>query len=230
MCKIGACAVIAAAGSGRRMGGVSKPNIKLLGKTLFEYVLEAFDSSNVSEIVVVCSEDNEESLRALAVGTKKPISFTRGGVTRAESVRNGVEASSKSSTLICVHDCARPFVTPEMINETLDAAYKHGAACVSSPVTDTIKQKDAVTGFVSTPERATLFAVQTPQCFKKSLYLQALNMLAESISSFTDETSLLEELGVEVCYIQRSETNMKLTAVDDVPIAEILMKRKVGDL
>jgi len=212
------------------MGGVSKPNIKLLGKTLFEYVLEAFDSSNVSEIVVVCSEDNEESLRALAVGTKKPISFTRGGVTRAESVRNGVEASAKSSTLICVHDCARPFVTPEMINETLDAAYKHGAACVSSPVTDTIKQKDAVTGFVSTPERATLFAVQTPQCFKKSLYLQALNMLAESISSFTDETSLLEELGVEVCYIQRSETNMKLTAVDDVPIAEILMKRKGGDL
>ena len=92
-------------------------------------------------------------------------------------------------------------------------------------VTDTVKHKDPLTGFVSTPERANLFAVQTPQCFKKSLYLHAKNALCD-ISSFTDETSVLEEIGVEVSYIKVDGVNMKLTSPDDVPIAELLMKRR----
>ena len=221
-----AYAVIAAAGSGTRMGGVSKPNIKILGKTLFEYVLRAFDDSCVCGISVVCSEDNEDSLRVLAKDFKKPITFTRGGATRAESVKNGIDSLPKDAYLVCVHDCARPFVTAEMIDTALEAAKSHGASCVCSAVTDTIKQKDALTGFVSTPARETLFAVQTPQCFKRSLYLHAANAVGNRLSDFTDETSLLEEIGVSVCYIKRLETNMKITAIDDVPIAEILMKRR----
>lgn len=220
-----ACAVIAAAGSGRRMGGISKPNIEILGKTLFEYVLEAFDSSCVDEIVVVCSEDNEASLRALAGNIAKPITFTRGGATRAESVANGISCASKECEIICTHDCARPFVTAEMIDKAVKEASFHGASCVCSAVTDTVKHKDPLTGFVSTPERANLFAVQTPQCFKKSLYLHAKNALSD-ISGFTDETSVLEEIGVEVSYIRYDGTNMKLTSTDDIPIAELLMKRR----
>lgn len=226
MCVKKAYAVIAAAGSGRRMGGVSKPNIKILGKTLFEYVLGAFNESRVDGIVVVCSEDNESSLRELANGCNKPITFTRGGETRAESVKYGIEAAGRDAYVVCVHDCARPFVTAEMINNALDAAEKHGASCVCSPITDTVKHKDPLTGFVSTPERSNLFAVQTPQCFKRSLYIHAANAVGSGIKDFTDETSLLEEIGVEVCYIKRPETNIKITANDDVPIAEILMKRK----
>lgn len=226
MCIKKSSAVIAAAGSGSRMGGVSKPNIKLLGKTLFEYVINAFCESCVDEIIVVCSEDNEESLRALANNCKKPIAFVRGGKTRAESIKNGVDATSRDCYVVCTHDCARPFVTADMINDSVASAEKHGASCVCSPVTDTIKQKDSVTGFVSTPERATLFAVQTPQAFKKSLYLHAAGALGEGIKDFTDETSILEEIGVEVCYLQKTQTNMKLTAVDDIPIAEILMKKR----
>ncbi len=209
------------------MGGISKPNISLLGKTLFEYVLEAFCESVVDEIVVVCSEDNEKSLRELSIRFDKPIKFTRGGETRAESIANGIAASSKDIEIICAHDCARPFITKEIINATIDAAANHGASCVCSPVVDTIKHKDTATGFVSTPNRQELFAVQTPQCFKKSLYLRASNALGDGIKSFTDETSILEELGVEVFYIKTNETNMKLTSADDIPIAEILMKRKV---
>ena len=219
------CAVIAAAGSGRRMGGVSKPNIKVLGKTLFEYVLDAFDKSCVNEIVVVCSEDNELSLRELAVGYNKPIIFTRGGETRAESVKNCVTQSSKEAEIICVHDCARPFVTAEMIDEAVEKASFHGASCVCADITDTVKYKQP-NGCVQTPERSALFAVQTPQCFKKSLYLHAVNAVDGNISGFTDETSLLEEIGVEVCYFKRKETNIKLTKTDDVPIAEILMSKK----
>ena len=110
------CAIIVAAGSGRRMGGVSKPNIKLLGKTLFEYVLSAFDKSLVDGIVVVVNEENEKSLRELANGFKKPITLVRGGETRAESVFNGISAC-EDADIICVHDCARPFITKEIINE-----------------------------------------------------------------------------------------------------------------
>lgn len=226
MCLKKAYAVVAAAGSGRRMGGVSKPNIELLGKSLFEYVLEAVDKSRIDGVCVVCSEDNEDSLRVLAQGFKKPISFTRGGDTRAESVKNGIEALPKDAYLVCVHDCARPFVTADMINAALEAAEKQGASCVCSAVTDTIKQRDALTGFVSTPERSSLFAVQTPQCFKKALYMHAASAVGANLCDFTDETSLLEEIGVEVCYITRPETNMKLTGIDDIPIAEILMKRR----
>lgn len=219
-------AVIAAAGSGRRMGGVSKPNIELLGKTLFEYVMEAFCQSSVDRIAVVCSEDNEDSLRRLAEGFKKPVVFLRGGETRAESVRNGI-CQCGDAEIICVHDCARPFITKEMIEESISAAEEFGAACVCSPITDTVKYKDPETGIVSTPDRANMFAVQTPQCFKKERYLRALEAFGEGISSFTDETSLLEAMGTEVKYIKTLAVNMKLTAIDDVPIAEILMKRRV---
>lgn len=222
------CAVIAAAGSGRRMGGVSKPNIKLLGKTLFEYVLGAFDSSSVDEIIVVCSEDNELSLKELSRGVETPLKFVRGGATRAMSVFIGVSNSSPDTEIICAHDCARPFITKETINEVISATEKFGAACVCSPVTDTVKYKDPKSGVISTPERANLFAVQTPQCFLKSLYFASVENADSKIDLFTDETSLLESNGVRVEYIQKSETNMKLTAVDDVPIAEILMKRKVN--
>ena len=230
MCIKKSSAVIAAAGSGSRMGGVSKPNIKILGKTLFEYVMDAFCQSKVVEIIVVCSEDNEASLRELSNGFNKPITFVRGGKTRAESVKNGVDATAKDSYIICTHDCARPFVTADIINQAISAAEKQGASCVCSEITDTVKQKDPLTGFVSTPERATLFAVQTPQCFKKSLYLHAVGAIGDGIRDFTDETSILEEIGVEVCYLKHSETNMKLTSPDDVPIAEILLKRRSAKL
>ena len=220
------CAVIAAAGSGSRMGGVSKPNIKLLGVTLFEYVLCAFSDSVIDEIVVVCSTDNIDSLKELAKNTSKPINFVLGGKVRAESVSNGINAC-QDADIICVHDCARPFITAEIINETVSAAMEYGASCVCAPVIDTVKYKDPVTGVVSTPNRDALFAVQTPQCFKKEHYLRAKAKSGEMLNSFTDETSLLEYGGIEVKYIPYNKTNMKLTATDDVPIAEIIMKQRM---
>jgi len=221
------CAVIAAAGSGTRMGGVSKPNIKLLGKTLFEYVLEAINNSQIDEVVVVCSEDNKSSLTELSGICQKEIKFVIGGATRAQSVFNGVSASGDDVDVICAHDCARPFITSDIINETVNVASKFGASCVCAPVVDTLKYKNPETGEISTPNRDNMFSVQTPQCFKKSLYLKAKDFAGEKLDSFTDETSLLENCGIEVKYLKYTQTNMKLTALDDVPIAEILMKRRV---
>lgn len=205
------------------MGGVSKPNIVIAEKTLFEYVLSAFGESCVDEIVVVCSEDNEMSLRAKAEGFKKPLSFVRGGKTRAESVFSGVCAASGDADIICTHDCARPFISAEMIDLAVKTAEKTGASCVCAPVTDTVKIKNA-DGSVSTPERSRLFAVQTPQCFKKSLYLSAKAKIGNAYCGFTDETSLLEAGGYTVEYIINSENNMKLTSQSDIPLAEAVMK------
>ena len=223
--RIKVCAVIAAAGSGSRMGGVSKPNIKLLGKTLFEYVLDAITASFIDEAVVVCSNDNIESLREIAHDFKKPIKFVLGGKMRAESVRNGIDASSDDIDIICVHDCARPFVTKEIFEETVVAAIDSGASCVCSPVTDTLKHRNPETNEISTPNRNDLFAVQTPQCFKKSVYLDAVKQAEEIYSDFTDETSLLEHFGVKVNYTVRTEPNMKLTSVADVAVAEAIMNQ-----
>ncbi len=220
---IKASAVIAAAGSGRRMGGVSKPNITLFGKTLFEYVLDAVERSSVDMAVVVCSEDNEDSLRKLASGFKKPIRFVRGGSVRAESVLNGVTAS-EDAEVICVHDCARPFLTAEMLDNACNAAISRGASCVCSAVTDTIKYRDPESGHISTPTRDNLFAVQTPQCFGKMRYLEAVARAGESFGSFTDETSLLENAGFEVEYIVTNQPNMKLTSPADVAVAEAIMR------
>ncbi len=220
-------AIIAAAGSGTRMGGVSKPNIKILGKTLFQYVLDAFEESMVDEIVVVCSEDNRDSLIELAKGYKKPIKFTLGGKARAESVYKGVMMTSDEVEALCVHDCARPFVTKEMINQALKAAIEAGASCVCSPVVDTIKYVNPETNKITTPKRENLFAVQTPQCFEKKLYLDAVNSV-EGIDTFTDETSLLERIGVKVNYIKVNQTNMKLTSPDDVPMAEFLLRKEIA--
>ncbi len=220
-------AIIAAAGSGTRMGGVSKPNIKILGKTLFEYVLDAFDASDVDEIVVVCSEDNKDSLVELAKDYKTPIKFTLGGKTRAESVFKGISLASDDIDVVCVHDCARPFITKEIIEETIMASTETGASCVCSPVTDTVKYVDPETNNISTPKRENLFAVQTPQCFKKQLYFDAVKSV-ESIHTFTDETSLLESINIKVNYVKTNKTNMKLTSPDDVPIAEFLIRKVIA--
>lgn len=218
-------AVIAAAGSGSRMGGVSKPNIRLLGKTLFEYVLGAFDSTFVDGIVVVCSEDNIQSLKELSVGFKKPVSFVLGGSTRGISVYNGIAcAQEKGAEIVCVHDCARPFITAEIIENAIKAAAEKGASCVCSPITDTVKMIDQG-GNIVTPDRSRMFAVQTPQCFKISLYHNSRKK-CNSPENLTDETALLELGGYSVEYIKTTENNMKLTSKSDVPLAEAIMKSK----
>ncbi len=218
-------AVIAAAGSGNRMGGVSKPNIRLLGKTLFEYVLGAFDSTFVDGVVVVCSEDNIQSLKELSAGFKKPVSFVLGGSTRGISVYNGVmQARERGAEIVCVHDCARPFITAEIIEEAISRAEKAGASCVCSPITDTVKLIDGQ-GNIVTPDRSRMFAVQTPQCFKVDLYLDSRTKCS-SPENLTDETALLEAGGYRVEYIKTTENNMKLTSKSDIPLAEAIMKSR----
>ncbi len=217
-------AVVVAAGSGTRMGGVSKPELTLGGKPLLAWVLEAFGRTEVSEIVVVCGT-NRARLEEIAkrVPVRQPVGFCDGGKTRTESVWNGVNACDARSKLLCVHDCARPFVTPELISAVIDEARKTGAASACAPVTDTVKYVDEAHNAVFTPAREYLLALQTPQVFRRDFYEVAYALALKKGGRFTDETALLEAADVRVSYVRTETQNMKLTTRGDLLLARALL-------
>lgn len=220
--KADAVGIIVAAGSGKRMGGVSKPLIKLGKETLYEHVLAAFAASSVERIVAVCSKDNIERISELSEGkTGKTITVVYGGETRSESVYLGVKAAGDCE-LVCVHDCARPFVTAEMIDGVISSAREVGAATACTQVTDTVKFVDNEHGVIYTPARKYLLSVQTPQCFKKSDYLPAFLRGAFDKKEFTDESAMLENYGVKVAYVDCGRSNMKLTTKEDIMLAKAI--------
>ena len=161
-------AVICAAGASTRMGtGTSKQLLRFGGMTVIERTVLAFDSDNVTdEIIVVCPENLREQFEALfeRADLKKPLKFANGGAERQISVRNGAAACNDRAEIIAVHDGARPFVTPGLISATVADGCKYGCAAAAVPVKDTIKQAENGV-VVNTPQRSTLYAVQTPQVF-----------------------------------------------------------------
>lgn len=209
--------IIVAAGSGVRMGGVRKPLIKLSGVTVFERVLKAFCESKVDEIIVV---GIESELAPYAKSASKPVKFVPGGKTRMLSVYNGVMAAGK---MCIVHDCARPFVTAEIIDSIIDATMQKGAATASCKVTDTIKLVDREKGILTAPDRDHLVAVQTPQGFGRLAYLAAFATAKKQSKTFTDESTLLENAGFYVEYVDSPKSNIKLTTADDVKLAKAML-------
>ena len=177
----------------------------------------------VDEIVLVAGK-NRAFVEAQAADCKKPVQIVTGGATRAESAKNGVLTAR--GTLVAVHDAARPFVSAAVIEAVLDAAKQCGAAAPAVPVKDTIKQ--AVRGdgktvpadcqVENTPDRSTLYAVQTPQCFDRAQYLAALEELdAEKARLVTDDCSLFELTGRPVQLTQGDYANRKITTREDLP-------------
>ena len=212
-------AIIVAAGTGTRMGGVEKPLIRLGGKTVFSMLLESFSAcSTVRDIIVVCRSDT--NLRPIASGfTAKPITFVQGGSTRAESVMNGVRAAADSD-IVCIHDGARPFITAQQIDDVVSACLKTGASCACRAVSDTIKFTDGNGHAEYTPPRDRLIAVQTPQVFRRDLYLVSAAVCKKKKLGFTDDTSLAESAGFSVTYIDIGDGNDKLTTVTDIKRAK----------
>ena len=216
--------VIVAAGNGTRMGGISKPEILLDGISLFARVLQAFDGSCVREIVVVCGENRPRLEKIVRdVRPAKPVRFCAGGKTRTVSVFNGVETCSQENLLICVHDCARPFVTPELVDTVIAEARKSGIATACCPVTDTIKYVDTEHHAVYTPAREHLVALQTPQVFRRDFYQVAYAVASKKGASYTDETAMLEAAGATVSYVRTDAGNIKLTTREDLTLARAIL-------
>ena len=216
-------AVLVAAGSSTRMG-FDKLSFDLGGETVLHRSIRAFDQCpQIGEIVLVAGK-NRAFVEQQAVGCTKPVQIVAGGATRAESAKNGVLAAH--GELVAVHDAARPFVSPAVIAAVLEAAARCGAAAPAVPVKDTIKQAVPGDGKTvpeaclvhSTPDRRTLYAVQTPQCFDRTQYLAALQELdAEKARLVTDDCSLFELTGRSVQLTQGDYANLKITTREDLP-------------
>lgn len=221
-------AIIVAAGGSVRMGtNVSKQFVPLLGKPAIEYTLRAFQSCGViNEIVIVCREQDREQISAIvdSNGIDKVMSLVKGGDSRAESVRNGIAAADSRATYYAIHDGARPLITVDEIERVCEAAFESGAATLGTAVTDTIKVVNENDVIESTPLRAALRAVQTPQVFERDLYTFALDDATENLDDFTDDCALIERMGGEVTVVEGSKENIKLTTPIDIVIAESILR------
>lgn len=221
-------AVIVAAGDGTRMGSrMSKQLIPLCGRPAIEYTLRAFQSCDlIREIIVVARPQDINDIAQIAFVFKKVMAITAGGADRAESVRKGIHAASRVTTHYAIHDGARVLITPDEITRVLNAAYETDAATLGIPVTDTVKIVGEDGNILSTPDRSTLWAVQTPQVFERSLYRRAIDHAVENGLSVTDDCAMVEAIGTPVRVVRGEYTNIKLTTPADITIAEALLKRR----
>lgn len=211
-------AVVAAAGGSRRMGGGrSKVLLTLCGKPVLRWSLEALcGCPQVGAVAVVCREEDLPEMEALGEGLLKPVAFVPGGETRQESVRLGAQALGEEFDYLLVHDGARPLVTGEVIARVCADALEYGAATAAVMSKDTCKLADE-DGFVAeTPPRDRLWAVQTPQAFKRDMYLYALDRALSQGMDFTDDCQLIEAAGGRVRLTWGDYRNSKITTPEDL--------------
>ena len=219
-------AVIVAAGSASRMGGIDKVMAQLKGEPMIVRTVRAFQQCDaVKEIVIVTREDLIRPISSLCAQMDKVKAVVAGGKSRQESVWLGLNALSKDVKLAAIHDGARPLITNAVIDRTVRAAHTYGAAAPAVPVKDTIKVVKS--GLVmATPDRANLRAVQTPQVFDFDLLRGALKKAEEENASLTDDCSAVERMGMSVKIVEGDERNLKVTTPMDLKIAEMLLEEE----
>ena len=221
--------IIAAAGVGKRMNSsISKQYLCLMGKPILVHTIEAFEgAAMVDEIIIVVHPDELEYCKKEVVEPyyfKKISRVIIGGAERQESVYNGLKAVDERCTIAMVHDGARPLVTEELILKSIEHVKKHKAVGVGTPVKDTIKIVDEENVMIQTPDRKRLWAIQTPQTFEYSLLLKAHEEAAAKGFLGTDDTVLVENLGISVKMILGSYENIKVTTPEDIFIGEAIMQ------
>ena len=219
-------AVIVAAGSASRMGGIDKVMAPLKGEPMIVRTVRTFQGCDaISEIVIVTREDLIVPISGLCREMKKVRAVVAGGKSRQESVHLGLNALSDKVQLAAVHDGARPLITWQVIDRTVRAANTYGAAAPAIPVKDTIK---VVEGYVvkNTPDRDTLRAIQTPQVFDFDMLRGALKKATEDGAAVTDDCSAVERLGLTVKIVEGDERNIKVTTPMDLKIAEMLLEEE----
>jgi 2-C-methyl-D-erythritol 4-phosphate cytidylyltransferase len=225
-------AIIAAAGQGKRMAGKRpKQFLELAGSPVLIHTLKVFERCNViHEIIIVLDKTEIEGFSVLAKehGLRKISAVVAGGNTRAESVLRGLQAVAAGAVeVVAVHDGVRPFVTPAEISLTIEAAKLEGAAVLVSTPVDTIKEvKNGVVA--RTLDRATIRNALTPQCFQYKLLIRAYEQADVADPELTDDSSLVERLGVKIAIVEGSSRNIKITKPADLLIAEALLRQTDG--
>ena len=202
----------------------SKLLLKINGETVLQRSVNAFlNISDVDEVIVVAREKDIPAFSDIL--TDERVSFVIGGETRQQSVMNAVDMIDDCE-LIIIHDGARPLIKSVDIENTIRAAKENKAAAVGVFVKDTVKVVDKNGFVVSTPDRSTLFAVQTPQIFYFELYKNAAKNAREKGLDFTDDCQLVECFNQKVKTVAGSYSNIKITTPDDIVLAENLLKNE----
>ena len=217
-------AVIVAAGTASRMGGIDKVMAQLEGEPMILRTVRTFVKCDaIKEIVIVTRPDLIMPITNLCKNFEKVIAVVAGGASRQESVQLGLNALTGKCKLVAVQDGARPLITEAVIDRTVRAAHTYGAAAPAIPVKDTIK---VVRGGVvdHTPDRKTLNAVQTPQVFDFDLLRGALKKAKEDGAEVTDDCSAVERLGMSIKIVEGDERNIKVTTPMDLHIAKLLLE------
>ncbi|RSK25522.1 2-C-methyl-D-erythritol 4-phosphate cytidylyltransferase [Bacillus sp. HMF5848] len=220
--------IIPAAGQGTRMkAGKNKQFILLNDKPVIIHTLSIFEKAdNCAGVIIVCNKAEKQQIQDLIIeyNITKVKAIVSGGKERQNSVWNGLKALQDitNSTLVLVHDGARPFVTQSMLNNLVQVAERNGAATVAVPVKDTIKRvKDHAV--IETLERSSLWAIQTPQAFHMPLLFSAHQQAEDTNYVGTDDASLVEKLGQAVKIVEGDYRNIKLTTPEDMLYANAIL-------
>ena len=217
-------AIVLAAGSGTRMKlNQNKIFLKIGGKTVIERSVEAMlEVESIDRVIVACKQSEMDLLSSLI--NDKRVSFCIGGSTRQQSVLNAVKLID-SADLVVIHDGARPLVTKKSIESVIDKAMECGAAATGVWVKDTIKVVNDDMKIISTPNRSTLVAIQTPQVFRFDTYKEAAKLAIEQGKDLTDDCQLVENMGISVFAVEGDYDNIKITTPQDICVAESILNR-----
>jgi 2-C-methyl-D-erythritol 4-phosphate cytidylyltransferase / 2-C-methyl-D-erythritol 2,4-cyclodiphosphate synthase len=223
-------AIIAAGGSGRRVGAtIPKQLLELGGRSLLARSVAAFDSHpSISDLIVVLPPELAESGPSLVGETRRPVRIVAGGPRRQDSVANAFDAVAPVADVVLVHDAARPFVSSEIISRAIAGAAEHGAAIAAVPVSDTVKRvggSSAPDVIVETLRREDLYLAQTPQAFRRDVLRDAVALGRTGVDA-TDEAALAEQAGHHVRVVSGDPANVKITTPADLKQAE----RTAGDV
>lgn len=223
-------AIIAAAGISERFGGATtKQMTNLCGKPVLYHTLRAYEKADcIHEIIIVAKRNEIETWEHLCrdYGLFKVKKIVPGGLTRQESVLNGLEAVDKRSKFVAIADGARCLITPEQITSVCRAAYKYKAATAAHRSTDTVKIANTK-GFIdSSPDRNTVWLAQTPQVFQTNLYRAAAYTALKKAYEATDDNSLVEAIRHPIRLVECGSANIKITTREDLPVAEAILRER----
>ena len=222
----GVSIVIVAAGRGSRMGQGDKLFMEVAGLPLVGHTWRRFDRfAGTAEIVIVTRGESRSLFENLAkrIAAAKPWCIVEGGAERQDSVWNGVNATDEASAVVAIQDGARPCTPLGSLGQAIDAAREMGAAVLAKRVSDTLKLGDGQAQILGTVDRENLWAVQTPQVFRREVILAALAKVRNEGLAITDDTAACEALGQAVKLIECDRPNPKATTPDDLPFIESLL-------
>ena len=222
--------LIAAAGSGRRMGATrNKLLLPLSGQPVLAWTLQAaLEAETIDWIGIIGQEIDRAAILALVESAPKPVAWIAGGDSRQESVERGLAGLPDQAQHVLIHDGARCLASPDLFNRCSDAVRRGKAVIAATPVTDTIKQVDESGLITATPNRAELWAAQTPQAFSVDELRQGHREARANGWTVTDDASLYERLGWPVNVLDAGPSNIKVTTPFDLTVAAAVLAERKG--